>query len=224
MLWIEKSNLPELIQALGQDWVNNTHSLVSSHGKVAWLLSGGSTPSPFYEWLAKQDLPWNHIRLYLVDERMVKIQDAQSNERMLREAFGPAFEKGAVLHSMVANLDNLDANMAQTAQDYASLNDIPFLCLLGMGQDGHTASLFPNDAQSELGLVPDSPALLLTLSPKPPHQRMSVGVSVFKKAIKTYLLFAGAEKKAVCLHASKERLPVARVLEHLPNLAVYFTP
>jgi hypothetical protein len=55
-------------------------------------------------------------------------------------------------------------------------------------------------------------------------EELEIKPAVLKKAIKTYLLFAGAEKKAVYLHASKERLPVARVLEHLPNWAVYFTP
>lgn len=224
MLWIEKSNLSELIQTLGEDWVCQTHSLISSHGKLAWLLSGGSTPRPFYEWLSKQDLDWTSIQLFLVDERMVAAHDAQSNERMLREAFGPALEKGAVLHSMVSILGNPDANLAHTAQVYAVLNDMPILCLLGMGQDGHTASLFPNDSHSEMGLVSDSPALLFSRSPNPPHHRMSVGVSVLKQAIKTYVLFAGEAKKNVWINAPKERLPVARVLEHLVVWSVYFTP
>lgn len=224
MQWIEKSNLSELIQSLGDDWVSQTQSLLSLHGKVAWLLSGGSTPSPLYAWLSKQELPWSYIQLFLVDERMVEVQHAQSNERMLREAFAPALEKGAVLHSMVSNASDLHANLAQTAQEYASLNGLPFLCLLGMGLDGHTASLFPHDAPSEVGLVSESPALILSRSPQPPHQRMSVGVSVLKKAIKTYLMFTGEDKKEVWLNASKAQLPIARVLKHLPDCWVYFTP
>jgi 6-phosphogluconolactonase len=224
MQWIEKSNLPELLQALGQDWMQQTQTLMASHGQVAWLLSGGNTPKPFYEWLSAQALPWNNLQLFLVDERMVPPHDVHSNERMVREAFGSRLNNGCQLLSMVTDLSDLDANLTRTTATYALLQEIPFLCLLGMGLDGHTASLFPHDSQTEAGLMLKSPGLLYTQAPNPPHQRITTGVSLLSKATKTYVLFTGDEKRGVWMNAGKMGLPVARVLQHVPNGAVYFTP
>jgi 6-phosphogluconolactonase len=112
-------------------------------------LSGGSTPKRLYELLSKRDLPWDKIHWFWGDERNVPHDDLESNARMVREALldrvGAADEN---IHTVPVNIqDPASAAMAYetTLREHFPLADFPRwdLALLGMGDDAHTASLFP---------------------------------------------------------------------------------
>ena len=138
--------------------VDQAHKAVADRNEFRIALSGGNTPRPIYERLAiiGRDLPWESIRITFGDERCVPPDDSQSNFRMAREAlFIPA---GIPEKSIMRMRGEIDPQMA--AQEYENQLDLLAaqrgeqiyqhdLILLGLGDDGHTASLFPGTAGLE---------------------------------------------------------------------------
>jgi 6-phosphogluconolactonase len=119
-----------------------------SGGHIA--LSGGSTPRPAYEHAAKLAPDWSRVEVWWADERCVPPDDERSNYRLVRESLLDRLDrKPAIEHRVLGELSPTEAADAYDVE----LRDVVFdLALLGIGPDGHTASLFPNDpALEELG-------------------------------------------------------------------------
>jgi 6-phosphogluconolactonase len=125
---------------------------IAQRGQFTIALAGGSTPKPLYEKLAAQDLPWDKIHIFWGDERYVSADHPDSNEGMARRAWLDRVPfPGANLHPMPTQA----TDPAESAQQYEAhlrqffgSQDIPAfdIILLGLGDDGHTASLFPHTA------------------------------------------------------------------------------
>jgi 6-phosphogluconolactonase len=110
-------------------------------GHVA--LSGGSTPRPAYETAARLEPDWSRVELWWADERCVPPADERSNYRLVRESLLDRLDKGAAIEHRIRG--ELTPEKAAEAYE-AELRGVVFdLVLLGIGPDGHTASLFPND-------------------------------------------------------------------------------
>ena len=136
--------------------VEQARSALGERSEFRIALSGGNTPRPVYEELAKSALPWEHITFTFGDERCVPPDDEKSNYRMARESlFTPA---GVPERSIVRMRGEIDPALA--AQEYEEQLDVLAaqkgemiyrhdLILLGLGDDGHTASLFPGTAALE---------------------------------------------------------------------------
>jgi 6-phosphogluconolactonase/glucosamine-6-phosphate isomerase/deaminase len=142
---------------------------------------------------------------------------------MVHLAFQRCWLEGANFHGLLPHLENPDLNLVAVTKEYAELQVMPYLCLLGMGLDGHTASLFPGDKSSELGLLMDSPDVIFTQAPSHPVQRISVSLPVVQRAKQVYVLFSGEDKKQVWLDAKVNQTPISLVQETCSNLEVYFT-
>lgn len=172
--------------------VESVRRAVAARGCAAVALAGGETPRPVYETLAGSALagalPWGAVDWYFGDERAVPADDPQSNQRMVREAlFGSRPEALARLHRMPADADDPEAAAAEYGR---RLPDPLDLVLLGMGEDGHTASLFPGSPaldQRELRVVP-------VTGPKAPFRRMTITPPVIESAREVLVLVAGARK------------------------------
>lgn len=172
-------------------------------------LPGGSTPAACLTLLAARDLPWGRIHWYLGDERCLPLDDPQRNDTLVRDClWDPAGVPEENRHPIRAELGAVAA-----AQDYSErLCQLGHLdvVLLGMGEDGHTASLFP-----------DNPALALTdaavpvfEAPKPPPQRVSLSIPTIQAASLRVALITGAGKAdAVTRMRAGEGLPINRVGE-----------
>jgi 6-phosphogluconolactonase len=154
--WDERRHLAILDDAKAavkyatEHWLACANEAVKRHGSFFVALSGGSTPKAIFEALTrspfKELVPWNHIHLFWGDERSVPPEHPDSNYHMAMKAgLGEMPIPKNQIHRMVAE-ENIEENaLAYEAQIHRSLGPNPFdLIMLGMGEDGHTASLFPH--------------------------------------------------------------------------------
>lgn len=153
-------------------------------------LSGGSTPRRTYELLAGLELDWSDVTLVLVDERFVPPDDPASNAGMVQRALADQVCPPA----QFVTPDTVDIDPAESASEYgAKLRGFGSLdlVLLGMGVDGHTASLFPgtNDLRS------DGAWARVTHSPAGVPQRISLTIDAFEHARRAIVLVDGIEKR-----------------------------
>uniref|UniRef100_A0A7N5PAC1 GDH/6PGL endoplasmic bifunctional protein n=1 Tax=Ailuropoda melanoleuca TaxID=9646 RepID=A0A7N5PAC1_AILME len=213
----------ELIAKLAEDIEATAVRAVQRFGEFHLALSGGSSPVPLFEQLATRHygFPWAHTHLWLVDERCVPLRDPESNfqglqAHLLQHVRVPHYN----VHPMPVHLhQRLCAEEDRGAQMYASeisalvTNSSFDLVLLGMGMDGHTASLFP---QSPAGLE-GTQLVVLTRSPSKPHERMSLSLPLINRAHKVAVLVMGRMKREITMLVSRvghepKKWPISGVL------------
>ena len=171
-------------------------------------LAGGGTPRRAYELLAAQPVDWDAVHLWLGDERCVAADHEDANARMVREAFG---DRG-VLHAVRGELGPEDAAWRYGVELVRALGDEPVLdvVVLGLGEDGHTASLFPDHPEAG---ARDAPVIPVRGAPKPPPERVSLTLPVLQRAGYTLLLATGAGKREPLarVRARDESVPAGRL-------------
>lgn len=173
------------------------------------VLAGGETPRRLYERIASTDSDWAAWHIYYGDERCVPEQDAQRNSVMAERAW---LARSAIprsqIHPIPAEL-GAEAGAAAYSRVLEGLGDFD-LVLLGLGGDGHTASLFPGH---EWGTRPGDPAAIAVRnSPKPPPDRVSLSAGRLSLARAVVVLVTGESKRdAVRRWRYGERLPIQAV-------------
>ncbi len=115
---------------------------LEANSKALLLLSGGNTPAPVYRALADADLDWSRVHVGLVDERWTAPDSPGSNARLIRDTLLRSRAAGAIFMPLVDSLDDPDRAAADASKTFASLGLRPSAVVVGMGDDGHTASLF----------------------------------------------------------------------------------
>ncbi len=176
---------------------------IADHGRFRLVLAGGSTPRAAYERLATSDQAWKRWVLYYGDERCLPADDPQRNSRMVA-ATGLAGRVGK--HYPIPA--ELGAKAAATRYRERIKDALPFdMVLLGMGEDGHTASLFPGHGW------PDKTVFAVKDAPKPPAERVSLGVRALQDCAAMLILVSGAGKAEAVQRwrAGDAGLPVAQV-------------
>jgi len=192
---------------------------LSETGRARLLVSGGSTPAPVYELLATQPLDWSRIEIALVDERWLPIGDPDSNARLIQETLltGPA----AVAKFTPIRLPGQDFAGAVLAANQSS--SPATIALLGMGPDGHTASLFPNMHELDQALASVAYYVGVDASGCPGagpwRQRVSLTPAGLAKAAMRLLLIRGEQKRDVIQRALAGNDP-----HELPIRAVFPLP
>lgn len=184
---------------------------IDARGGATFAMSGGSTPWHMFERLAAEDVPWVKVTLFQVDERVVPLGDEARNwSRFLQNGLASRVPK-INCHAMPVETDDMNA----AAAEYASIltdvaGDPPVLDVvhLGIGEDGHTASLFAGDP-----LLEESRQLVGVSKPYQGHHRLSLTLPVLNKARSIVWLATGAERQKV-LHQLREgdvQIPAGRV-------------
>ncbi len=187
--------------------VELTRAAVGERGGCSVALAGGSTPRATYEVLGASALsaalPWAAISWYFGDERAVPVDHPESNYRAAREAlFANRPEALARVHRMAGDA----ADLEQAARAYGErLPDALDLVLLGIGEDGHTASLFPGSP----ALNERSARVVVVTGPKPPNPRLTITPPVIEAARTILVLVSGAGKAEALARALEGPLDVA---------------
>lgn len=199
-------SLPLLSRAAAEAAADVIASAVRDKGACAIALAGGSTPAPMYECLATAvgaSIPWQHVQVFWGDERIVPLGDPQRNDRMAREMlFSKVPCPESNIHPMATRANQTPDAAAREYEDtmrqqFAEGRPRFDLVILGVGADGHTASLFPR-----------SPALnemerwvCAVEAPAVPHSRLTLTLPVLSEASNVYVLASG-QSKARALRAA----------------------
>ncbi len=185
------------------------------------LLSGGSTPGPVYELLDQNCNFIEKVQFGLVDERFVPISSEFSNESLIRSCFKTHSQKHYNIEGMVFDSTDEEANLEILKEKYEGFTNRTHLSILGMGADGHTASIFPGDIASERAINQDVSSFLATRAPSEPRKRITCNMKLITESNEIYLLISGEEKWRV-LNDTARKLPIHYLLSLRPDTKIYY--
>ncbi|MCK9502782.1 MAG: 6-phosphogluconolactonase [Porticoccaceae bacterium] len=217
----------QLDQQLAKDVASRLAAAIAARDCATLVVSGGSTPLNFFKVLSQQQLPWHLVTITLADERWVDPRDDASNEKRVRDNLLVNCAKDANFLPLKNPGDN-----ARDAE--AVLNDklralgVFDVVILGMGSDGHTASLFPKASALKDALAMASGKNCLAIEPPcAPYQRMTLTLPRLLNSRGIIIHITGSEKKALLGKAQKVvdpgTLPVAFILQqNLVPVSLYW--
>lgn len=202
MSWTESchADAETLADRLAQQLEALVRAALVARGRAVLALAGGRTPFPIYRRLAQARLDWSRVTLVATDERWVPATHAARNSREIREAFAAA----AGVHILdlvppspgpVAEADTAEAALSASSDAFDAV-------LLGMGGDGHFASLFPGAVELAVGLDPCNTRAALRVNPLPlppeaPFARISLTLSRLMHTRRLLVVATGDAKRAV---------------------------
>ena len=208
----------ELAAGAALEVVACLRAALDERGRATLVLAGGSTPRALYQRVAaeplRSELAWERVELFFGDERCVPPDDAHSNYRMARESLleplGIAPERVHRMRGELGPVEGARAYAEELRQAFAPDPPRFDLVLLGMGADGHTASLFPGDAAVRSDLLA-APAR----APAPPTHRITLTLPVLNAARIVLFLVSGSDKSTALARvldlAAKEPPPASLV-------------
>lgn len=188
---------------------------IAKRGAASLVVSGGSTPKPFFNALSRQSLDWSKVMVTLADERWVPASDPDSNETLVRDnLFINEAAKATFVSLYRSNIAPAEA-ITNVAADLSAMPSPFTVVVLGMGDDGHTASLFPDAPELEAGMDMQGSATSLMMHPPSVTQpRITLTLKRLLNAQHLFLHITGDSKLEVlkrALAADTNPLPIARV-------------
>lgn len=226
----EYSDNQALIKALSTRIGNLLRSRITQSGHASIAVSGGKTPAALYNKLAQIDLPWSEVIVSLVDERWVDEDHPDSNAALVRRELIKNFAATARLVSMKTCAVDAFAGQLKLHR-WLSASILPLdLVLLGLGNDGHTASLFPHAEGLNEALDTSDPAVCRAIRPNNmPVTRMSLSLRTLLEAGQRMIYIIG-ESKLKTLQAALEPgsvidMPIRAIL-HANNVHtdIFYAP
>jgi 6-phosphogluconolactonase len=218
----EERSAAELPTALAQDIATRLQAAIQARGKALLVVSGGKSPIALFQALRVLPLAWNQVTVTLADERCVPNTHADSNALLVRTHLLKDRAQAAHLVPMIADDTHLSTTSSMAAQATTRLLALgnADVLVLGMGADGHTASLFPEAPHLPLAMdLMQSPACVgIELKNPPtnaPYARISQNLSMLLTARHIVLPISGKDKLAVLASAKAEAslaLPVSKLL------------
>ena len=207
--WRRFADLASLQDAAAAATLAQAADAIASRGRFAVVLAGGDTPRGLYERLRAASADWSRWQIWFGDERCVPADDASRNSHMAADAWldHVPVPRGQV-HPIAGELGPVEA-AARYAAALESAGTFD-LVLLGLGEDGHTGSLFPGHVE---GMTSgDPPAVAVSGAPKPPPERVSLSAARFSDARAVLFLVSGAGKReAVERWRRGDAIPAASV-------------
>ena len=224
---LEFENASALDIALSKKVSGLLAASIESQGSASLVVSGGRTPMGFFHLLSQQALDWSKVTVLLADERWVDADHAASNEKLVRENLLINEASQASYLALKNSADQAVDGEAECAQALAELGTFTVV-ILGMGDDGHTASLFPGSDALAAGLDMDSGRDCIAVTPlDAPHQRMSLTLPRLLNSQQIVIHISGASKQQVLSQAEAGddvmELPIRSILQQQQTpLAIYW--
>jgi len=215
--WWEYDDVSEMAEAVAGDIGFIIESALDARGSSLIALPGGDTAKPIFKALAEKKLPWKQVTIIPTDERLVPMDDERSNVRGIAQTFIPA---GARVIPIVADIP--DYRLAGNSAD-ARLQDLPWppdLVWLGVGRDGHTASIFNGpDLQDALDAPKARRAVGVMPDPMPENAsvpRVTLTRAAILSARTVLITLTGDDRREMLEGAIEDgqssKLPIGRVL------------
>jgi len=187
--WCSFDSQDEINQATVRRILQAANDSIAKYGSFLIVLAGGSTPKSVYQLLAKEQADWANWHVYHNDDRCLPVDHVDRNSKMARDAWlnHVAIPQDQI-HDIPAELGNVEGAKAY-AKTLAGVRTFDMV-LLGLGEDGHTASLFPNQAVDN-----SADAVPVFNSPKPPADRVTISQSRLNNTHGVLFLVTGAGKQ-----------------------------
>jgi 6-phosphogluconolactonase len=166
-------------------------SLAAQNGHATLAVSGGTSPKPFLQTLSHEPLDWAHIDVTLVDDRWVPESDSASNATLVRQTLLQNAAANAYFLPLVDTSKALETHITELNAD--SRRRLPDVLVLGMGEDGHTASIFADAPEWDFAISTQD--RFVSVHPgSAPHARVSLSMSALKQVTHLFLFIAGQKK------------------------------
>ena len=219
-----------LSRALSRELAANLRTAIAARGLASLVVSGGKSPIKMFELLRAESLDWSRVCVALADERWVDPTDPDSNEKLVRDVLlkGPA--EAARFIGLKNGAPTPDLGAVSAWETFARVPRPFDAVVLGMGDDGHTASLFPRSPNLPSAINPSAVAGCVGMwSPVAPHPRLSLNLSALLDSRRIVLLITGAQKWNTFSAASAEGpvqdMPIRAVLrQHRTPVEVMWSP
>jgi 6-phosphogluconolactonase len=224
------ADLGQAAQALAEQIAQCLRAGLAQRGVASLAVPGGRTPQSLFRVLRKMDLDWSQVGVTLTDERWVSEAHLASNAALVRRElltsraavahFQPLYDGGATAAGAVAAVWD---SLVPLARPFDAV-------VLGMGDDGHFASLFPGDPGLAAALDPTAvPGCIAMHAPTEPTERISLNLAALLATRRVFLFITGTHKRDLLLAAARRpveaRLPVAALLaQRIPMPEVYWAP
>jgi 6-phosphogluconolactonase len=210
-------DLDALSRALAQRLAADLDEAIAERGSASLVVSGGRSPAKLFGYLRRQPVEWSRVFVTLADERWVDPSNPASNERLVREGL-LRDGAGAARFQGLKNGASTPELGAESAWQSLAGFPRPFdVLVLGMGDDGHTASLFPGSPHLSQALdEAAAPGCIGMLAPAPPQARLSLNLAALLDSRRIVILITGQEKwltySAACEPGPAPQMPVRAVL------------
>lgn len=204
MIWAEYPSRGALMAGLAGVMADQLRAGIAANGAASLSVPGGTTPGPVFDLLARADLDWSKVAVFLNDERWVSEASARSNTALIRARLMVGRAAAARLIPLYADTPQPEDALAALSAGIAPHLPITVL-LLGMGADMHTASLFPKADLLDRALAADAPVLMALRSDAAGEPRITLTARHLAGAQNIHILITGADKRAAITQA--ETLP-----------------
>ena len=225
---------PRLLQTFAKEFETQAAEVIARREKFIVALPGGSVASAFFPTLAAAAVDWTRVEIFWVDERAVPPDHPDSNYALAaRLLLAPAGVPARRIHRMHGELPDLDQAARRATDELKSIaGDPPHLdlAIVGVGDDGHVASIFPRRPQSGAGVsiaahraTGEQPVIAVHDAPKPPARRLTLTLSVLANASGVIAAAFGASKAEAirgALQGKAPSTPIAELLARAPSSLV----
>jgi 6-phosphogluconolactonase len=226
MLTFTNADQKELATQAG-DWVRDGIArLLETQPHVVLALPGGQSPTQLFRRLAQlATIDWSRVHIFMLDERLVSLDSPDSNYRQVQELLiDPLVEQGLLppdnAHPFLYDSTAADLGVAAYTQELHALGGRFDMVIVGVGEDGHTAALFPNHA----ALYATTDFVTLDDSPKPPAKRLTSTPALLARTQMAMVLFIGETKREAYANWLNPNMEIAacpaKVFTAIADLAV----
>ena len=190
---IDYENRDALMLGLATRVAQELREAIAHQGHATLAVPGGTTPAPFLEALSKEELDWDKVFVMLGDERFVPLNSPRSNTKLLHAHLLINQAAKANLIAMTADADDPEEVIGELMESVAPHLPLDVL-VVGMGEDMHTASLFPDAPDLADALDPEAPVLAIIRAENAGEPRITLTAPVLKEARHKHVLLAGSNK------------------------------